>query len=196
MIDARRYGWAVGGIGLALVIAFSIYTFAAHGVGTTGVPAGQRLHWFAAPLATSNLNGYANPHPTCSPARHDPRALNICLLARRAPLVLAFFVTGGHACVRQVTGLQALAQRFTRVDFAAVAVAATHRAVAKLARSHHWTIPVAYDRDGRIGAEYSVAACPMVELARRGGVVAERLIGDRWQSASALAPRVRALLQR
>lgn len=179
-----------------LVIAFSIYTFAAHGVGTTGVPAGQRLHWFAAPLATSSLDGYANPHPTCSRADHDPRALNICLLAQRAPLVLAFFVTGGDACVRQVTALQALSRRFTQVDFVAVAVGAGHRTVAKLVRSHRWTIPVAYDRDGRIGAEYSVAACPMVELARRGGIVAERLIGDRWQTAGALAPRVRMLLRR
>jgi hypothetical protein len=33
----------------------------------------------------------------------------------------------------------------------------------------------------------------MVELARRGGVVADRLIGNRWDSAAALEPRVRAL---
>jgi hypothetical protein len=33
----------------------------------------------------------------------------------------------------------------------------------------------------------------MVEMARRGGVVADRLIGDRWQTVRSLAPRVRAL---
>jgi hypothetical protein len=33
-----------------------------------------------------------------------------------------------------------------------------------------------------------------VELARRGGIVARRLIGDRWGSAAALAPQVRALI--
>jgi hypothetical protein len=34
----------------------------------------------------------------------------------------------------------------------------------------------------------------MVELADRGGIVRDRLIGDRWQTADALAPRVRGLL--
>jgi hypothetical protein len=37
-------------------------------------------------------------------------------------------------------------------------------------------------------------ACPMVELARRGGVVVDRLIGNRWDNAAALEPRVRALV--
>jgi hypothetical protein len=34
----------------------------------------------------------------------------------------------------------------------------------------------------------------MVELARRGGVVASRLIGDHWLAPSALAAQVRTLL--
>jgi hypothetical protein len=34
----------------------------------------------------------------------------------------------------------------------------------------------------------------MVEMARRGGVVEDRLVGNRWQTAAILAPRVRALL--
>ena len=46
--------------------------FASHGVGSTGVPAGQRLHFFAAPLAASTLNGAANLNPPCTLARHDP----------------------------------------------------------------------------------------------------------------------------
>jgi hypothetical protein len=33
----------------------------------------------------------------------------------------------------------------------------------------------------------------MVELAARGGVVRERLVGDRWQTAAALAPHLRDL---
>ncbi len=193
-VDTRRYRWVIGIVGLALVIAISVYQFATHGVGTTGVPAGQRLHPFAAPLAATDLDGDPNPHPTCTLARHDPRALNICLLTKRAPLVVAFFVTGAGQCVRQVDALQTLSRRFPTVQFAAVAVGAGHAATARLVRSHGWTIPVAYDRDGRVGALYGVAACPMAELAYRGGVVADRLIGDRWRSAAALTPRVRGLL--
>jgi peroxiredoxin len=186
----------IGIFGLVLVVAVSIYQFATHGVGTTGVPPGGKLHYFAAPLADTSLNGDANLSPPCTLARHDPRALNLCLVAKRTPLVMAFFVTGSSECRRQVDALQALSRRFpsSEVQFAAVAVHAAHATTAALVRSHHWTIPVAYDRDGSIGALYGVVICPMVELAYRGGVVKDRLIGEQWQSSAALAPRVRALL--
>jgi hypothetical protein len=186
----------IGIFGLVLVVAISIYQFAAHGVGATGVRPGQRLHYFAAPLAASTLNGDPNLNPPCTPARHDPRALNVCLLARRVPLVLAFFVTGSQDCQRQIDVLQALSGEFSpsAVQFAAVAVNAGHSGTAALVRSHHWTIPVAYDRDGAVGALYGVEICPMVELASRGGIVRDRLIGDHWLTLAALAPRVRALI--
>ena len=45
-------------------------------------------------------------------------------------------------------------------------------------RSHHWTIPVAYDRDGALGALYGVAICPLVELARRGEHAASDYLED------------------
>jgi peroxiredoxin len=184
----------VGIIGLALVVGISAYQFLSHGVGTTGVTTGHQLRYFAAPLATSTLDGAANPRPTCSAAHHDPRALNVCLLARRDPLVLAFFVIGAGQCMRQVTALQELARRFPAVQFAAVAIGGSHRATAAAVRRHGWSIPVAYDSDGRVGALYGVAACPMVEMAGRGGTVHSRLVGDRWQTAAALAPHVQGLL--
>jgi hypothetical protein len=193
VIDTRPYRWMIGIIGLAIVVGVSVYQFATHGVGDTGITAGHRLRFFAAPLAVTNLEGDPNANPTCSQAQHDPRALNVCLLARRGPLVLSFFVTGAGQCVRQVSALQTLAGRFPSVQFAAVAIDASHKATAAAVRGHRWTIPVAYDRDGRVGALYGVAACPMVELAYRGGVVRDRLVGDRWQTAAALAPQVRAL---
>jgi hypothetical protein len=196
-IDTRRYRWMIGIIGLVLVVAISIYQFATHGVGTTGVPAGQRLHLFAAPLADTNLIGDPNLRPPCSQARHDRRALNICLELKRAPLVLAFFVTGSPECRRSVDALQALSRRVDprAVQFAAVAVRGSRADTAGLVRSHRWTIPVAYDRDGSVGGLYGVAICPMLELAYRGGIVKDRLIGDRWQTTSAIGPRVRALIR-
>jgi hypothetical protein len=60
-------------------------------------------------------------------------------------------------------------------------------------RAHRWTIPVAYDADGAVGAAYDVQVCPVVELVRRGGVVAAVLIGNHWLDTSALASRVRML---
>lgn len=196
-IDTRRYRWAIGVLGLALVVAFSIYLFASRGVGTAGIPAGQRLHFFAAPLAASNLNGDANLNPPCTLAKHDPRALNICLLASRAPLVLAFFVTGASSCEREVDTLQTLSGEFSaaQVQFAAVAVNGSHAATAAEVRAHRWTIPVAYDPDNAVGQAYGIEACPLIELAHRGGVVANRLVGGHWLSSAALAAQVRTLVR-
>ena len=178
------------------MIVFSVLQFVSRGVGSTGVPPGQRLHFFAAPLAASTLNGAANLSPPCTLARHDPRALNICLLAKRGPLVLAFYVTGSSTCQRQVDTLQAVSRQFSprQVQFAALAVGAGHAKIASEVRSRHWTIPVAYDSDGRVGALYGLSVCPLIELAKRGGVVSQRLIGSHWLSPAALAARVRALV--
>src|SRR6185312_1551099 len=100
-ISTRRYGWAVGILALALVIGFVLYTLSSHKPGSEGVPAGGALHLFAAPLAASTLNGDANLNPPCTLAHHDPRALNICLLVKRRPLVLGFFVTSSTQCERE-----------------------------------------------------------------------------------------------
>jgi peroxiredoxin len=197
VVDPRPYRWAIGIFGLTLVIAFSIYQLSSHGLATAGVPAGDRLKDFAAPLAISNLNGDANLTPPCTEAHHDPGALNLCLLVRRAPVVLAFFSTSSKGCVQEVDALQRVASELPagRVQFAAVAIRASHRGTAALVRSRHWTIPVAYDRDGAVGSLYDVEICPLVELARTGGIVADRLIGNHWSSPSALAARVRSLLR-
>jgi peroxiredoxin len=194
----RRYRSILAIFGLGLIVVFSAWQFASHGVSSTGIAPGDRLHYFAAPLAASTLNGAANLTPPCTLARHDPRALNICLLARRGPLVLAFYVTGSSACQQQVNTLQAVSRQFPsrQVQFAAVAVGASHSKVAAEVRSHRWTIPVAYDTDGRVGALYGVSICPLIELSKRGGIVAQRLIGSHWLAPSALAAQVRKLVAR
>ncbi len=193
VIDTRPYRWTLGIFGLVLVVAFSVYLFATRGVQTAGVPVGKPLPKFVAPLATSNVKrDYANTNPRCDPAHPNPEGLNVC---GRAPLVLGLFVTGSSSCERQIDVIQAVSREFTRsgIQFAAVAVDANHQNTAALVRSHHWTIPVAYDRDGAVGALYGVDLCPMVELAYRGGVVAGRLIGDHWLTNAALAARVKLL---
>jgi peroxiredoxin len=195
-LDNRRYGWGVGLLALALVIGFVLYTLSSHKSGMTGVPAGRALHLFAAPLAASTLNGDANLDPPCTLARHDPRALNVCLLVKRGPLVLDFFVTGSSQCEREVDTMQTLSGRpaLRGVQFAAVAVSTSHASGAKAVRKHGWTIPVAYDADGAIGGVYGVTACPLLELVQRGGTVAQRLVGEHWIAPAALATRVRAVL--
>lgn len=193
VINTRPYRWMIGIFGIVLVVAISVYQFALRGVGGPGVPPGKHLHYFVAPLATSNLNLDANANPRCDPAHPNPEGLNVC---GQTPLVLAFFAVGSADCKRQVDALQALSRQFSagRVQFAAVAVRAGRAAAAAAVSSHHWTIPVAYDRDGAIGDLYGVSVCPMVELAHAGGIVTDRLIGDYWLTSTTLAPKVRALV--
>jgi AhpC/TSA family len=189
----------VGGLATVLVIGFLVYALTSHesGSGTPGVTAGRPLRYFSAPIAASTLNGDANLDPPCTLAHHDPRALNVCLLAGRGPLVLGFFVTGSRACEREVDTMQALSSApGTRgAQYAAVAVNTGHAAAAKAVRAHRWTIPVAYDADGGVGGLYGVTACPLLELTYRGGTVAQRLIGEHWLSRTALAAQVQTLLR-
>jgi hypothetical protein len=193
VIDTRPYRWAVGIFGLILLIAFSVYMFTTRGVQSAGIPPGKHLHYFVAPLATSRLNGGANLSPRCAPAHPNPQALNVC---GRRPLVLGLFVTGSGDCTKEIDTLQTVSHEFppSQVQFAAVAVQASQSATAALVRRHHWTIPVAYDVNNAVGYVYDVEICPMVELAYRGGIVADRLIGDKWLSPSAVSARVRAML--
>lgn len=193
--DTRPYRWAIGIFGLVLVVAISIYQFASNGTSSPGVPPGKRLHRFVAPLATSGLNLDANMNPRCDPARPNSQALNVC---GRTPLVLAFFVTGSSACTRQVDAMQSLSRQYPprAVQFAAVAIRANRADTAAEVRSHHWTIPVAYDRDGAVGQTYGVEICPIAEISGAGGVVARRLIGEHWSTAAALAGEVRAVFGR
>jgi hypothetical protein len=193
VIDTRRYRWMIYGLGITLVVASSIY-LAVHGGGkggSAGIPAGQRLLKFVAPLAASDLdNPAANAHPVCNPNRPSRRGLNVC---NRKPIVLAFFVTGEKGCVRQVDTLQTVSARFPHVTFAAVAVNADRAATRKLVRSHHWTIPVAYDVTNVLGQLYGVEVCPIVEIAKANGVVDQRLIGKYWLSPANLTRAVAKL---
>lgn len=192
VIDVRRYQWMIGGFGVVLLIIFSVYLYSRGGSTTPGVPAGQRLHFFVAPLAPSGPDLPANAHPRCNPAHPQRVGLNVC---GREPIVLAFFAAGAGPCERQVGTLQTVSRRFPRIQFAAVAVSADRATAAKLVRQHHWTIPVAFDMTGVIGELYGISVCPIIELAGRGGVVARRLIGEHWESPAALSATVAQFAQ-
>jgi hypothetical protein len=196
VIDTRPYQRMIGLFGLLLVVVISITFLTSHSTATVGIPAGQKLPVFAAPLAKSTLHGAANLKPICTEAGHNPGALNVCLLIKRGPLVLAFFVTSSSGCQRAVDALQQVYEKLSpgQLQVAAVAIRTSHVDAARAVRERGWTIPVAYDVDGRVGATYGIGVCPVFELAQRGGLVKRRLIGESWASAATLGPPVRALL--
>ncbi len=86
LIDNRRYAWMVGVLAAVLVAGFLVYALTHHssGAGTPGVPAGQPLRYFAAPLAASTLNGDANLEPAVHARRTTIRARSTCACWRVA----------------------------------------------------------------------------------------------------------------
>jgi peroxiredoxin len=169
----RRYGWIVGVIGLLLIAYITLNTLRTQG--REAPQTGKPLPAFAAPLALSSLNGDANvarkadsgasgKRPACD-VRGDA-VFNVCDLAARSPLVLAFFITqGGSECRRQLDVIQRAQARFPGVRFAAVAVRGGRGDLRTLIRRHGWTFPIAYDHDGAVANLYGVAVCPTIVFA-------------------------------
>jgi hypothetical protein len=199
----RGYGWVVALVGLLVLIYISVNTLRTTGPGSSGPAPGRQLPPFAAPLVGSDLVGDANvatrrgqgaagARPACDVT--DPRALNVCALARRSPVVLAFFVTDSHRCIAQLDTLQTLVSRFPQIGFAALAIRGDRGALRKLARTHRWSFPVAQDRDGAVANLYGVAICPTVVLAYRGGRVMETDLAGEVATPALLTRRLHALL--
>jgi peroxiredoxin len=195
----RRYGWLVGVIGLLLIAYVTLNTIRTQS--REAPQEGKQLPPFATPLAVSSLNGDANvarraasgasgKRPACE-VRGD-NVFNVCDLAARSPLVLAFFITqGGAECRRELDVMQRVQARFRGVRFAAVAVRGDRADLRTLIRRRGWTFPIGYDRDGAVANLYGVAVCPTIVFAypRRLTMLTDfGYIGD-----AKLAERVRAL---
>jgi len=196
-----RPTWIAIAAGLAILAYITWNTLSTPATSSTGLAAGRHLPPFAAPLVTAELVGDANvarhanqgeagAKPAC--AVTDPRALNSCTLARRGPVVLAFF-TGADRCVDALDAMQRIASRHPDVGFAAVAIRGDRDDVRKSARERGWRFPVAEDRDGAVANVYGVAICPTVVLAYRGGVVMRTALGTDETTPAALERAVRRL---
>jgi hypothetical protein len=141
-------------------------------------------------IATRAGSGPDGARPACTV--RGPAILNVCELAERGPVVLAFVVTGAGDCARQLDVLDRVAPRFPRVAFAAVAVREDHDDLRRKARERGWTVPLGYDRDGAVANLYGVGAvCPLLTFAGRDGRVAGTALG--LLDERELAARVEAL---
>lgn len=194
----RGGSWIAIAAALAVLAYITWNTLSTPGTSSTGLEAGTHLPPFAAPLATSDLVGDANvasgssgATPACSVT--DPRALNSCTLARRGPVVLAFFTEGSGRCEAALDAMQRIAPRHPRVGFAAVAIRGDRDALRTTVRERGWRFPVAEDRDGAVANVYGVAICPTVVLAHRGGVVLRTALGSAETTPAALERAVRRL---
>jgi hypothetical protein len=173
-----RYGRYIAVFGLIALFGFALYTTLTQRGAVSGVPAGQRLPPFAAPLVFGGLSGDVNvaTRPNDGQAGRRPACtvrgagiLNICQLYEQGPVVLALFIDGG-SCPAVLSRLGELVRSFPQVRFAAVAVKAQAKPVARLVRTLHVQFPVGIDRDGVLGGLYQMEGCSQVTFAYRGGI--------------------------
>jgi len=184
-----RYLWVLGvAVILGLIVVGSLLIRDAGGPGGAlrGIPPGQPMPIFAAPLATGGEDGDANisqqesdsdqagVRPACEV--RGPEIVNLCEL-REGPVVLSFIVTRGTNCEPQLDIFNALAAEFPDVNFAAVVSGEERADVEELARERGWEFPVAVDRDGAVVNIYRVGVCPTTVFAYPGGKVRETKLG-------------------
>jgi len=190
---AGRYGWLLGLVAL-VVIAFVVLNGArTAGPGARGLPTGARLPPFAAPLATAGVDcdeprdpcdanvatragqGSAGSRPAC--AVRGPQVLNVCELAERGPLVLAFLATRGGDCAAELDRVDRVARRHPGLQVAAVGIRGDLGELRAIVRRHGWRFPVGWDRDGILANLYGVAVCPHITYARWHGRVQGTSLG-------------------
>lgn len=179
-----RYARYAGVLGVVLLVAIFVNSLFVHRTDATGIAPGQRLAPFAVPLALGTLNGDADiaTHvnqgsdgrvPAC--AERGSQILNACQLYERGPLVLALFIDAG-SCATVLGEMQALAAKFHRVRFAAVAIRGERAQIRRLIRAQGLTLPVGLDSDGAVAALYKVFSCPQVNFVYPGGVVQSKAL--------------------
>ena len=170
----KRPGTIVGVLALAVIAYISYNSIVTEGPGSRGVEVGSDLPAFAVPLALSDLEGDADM--SCDERGED--VLNVCELADRGPVVLAFFAEPIGRCVEQIDVLDRLRSRYPDVQFAAVATLGDRDELRERIRSQGWGLPVGHDQDGAVANAYAVAVCPQITFARRGGEVVRTTFGS------------------
>lgn len=200
-IQATKYGRYVAIVGVIFLIVVTVNTMLTKPNGAAGVPKGERVPPFAVPLATGDVEGYADVAvkadegergkvPACG--ERGRGILNICELYEEGPVVLALFVNAG-SCPGVLSEMQALAPSFPSVSFAAVAIKEEREPLLKLVHRRGVTLPVGFDYDGILAGLYKVASCPQVSFIYPGGVVqSHALLGK--ASKATLRRRVAALV--
>jgi hypothetical protein len=196
-----RYGWFLGVVGVLFLAYVTLNTASSDRAPTRGVGTNRPMPAFAAPLATSSLVGDANVaresgqgragrRPACDV--RGPDVLNVCQLAERGPVALAFIATRGGHCERVLDRMATLRPDFPGVQMAAVAIRGSRDDLRKIVRRHRWPFPVGHDRDGAVANLYGVAVCPEITFAYAGGIVAGTAIGQ--LTVAKLRSRLRSLV--
>lgn len=176
----RRPGFIVGLVALAVIAYITFNSLRTEGPGSRGVAQGRELPAFAVPLAMSDLEGDANVSERACDVR-GPDVLNVCELADRGPVALAFFAEPSERCDDEIDVLDRLRSRHPDVAFAAVAIRGDRDELRHRIRERGWGLPVGHDRDGAVANLYAVAVCPTITFAARGGEIRWTTFGSQTE---------------
>jgi hypothetical protein len=176
----RSYMWVVGVAGVIVIAVVAINSLGNARRGIDGPQAGRPVPRFAAPSAAGTLNGDPNvkqskddngaPNKTPACEVRLAGALRSCDYTSK-PLVITFIVPGAKDCEGFFDRLQRLKARYPGVNFLGVVSGAGEDTVRSLVADHHWTFPVAIDRNLALFNTYRVSLCATSVFAYRGGIV-------------------------
>ncbi len=188
----RGMGWFAAVAAVVAIVVVSVNSISTEGPGARGLERGERLPPFAVPLAVADIDCDSEPcdanvatrrgqdqagsRPACEV--RGPEILNVCELAERGPVVLAFLATRGGNCADALDRLEAARDRYPGVQFAAVSIRGDREDLRDLVRAHRWTFPVGWDRDGILANLYGVAVCPQITFARWRGQAETTTFGE------------------
>lgn len=198
----RSYMWVVGVAGVIAIAVVAINSLPNAGRGSSGPAIGKPIPRFAAPSAAGSLEGDPNvkqdradkgaPNDTPACEVHLAGALRSCDFTSK-PLVLTFIVPGAKDCEHFVDRLQFQQSRYTGVNFLVVVSGASEDRVRSLVSDHHWTTPVAIDRNLAVFNTYRVSLCATSVFARRGGIVKSTKVEAQRYSDAQLEQAIRGI---
>jgi hypothetical protein len=176
----KRPGLIFGVVAVAVLAYISYNSLTTEGPGAHGVAGGRDLPPFAVPLALSHLEGDANVSERACRVR-GPDVLNVCELAERGPVVIAFFAEPVERCDDEIDVLERVRARHPEVQFAAVAIRGDRDDLRRRVRERGWKLPIGHDRDGAVANTYAVAVCPTITFAARGGEIRSTVFGSQTE---------------
>jgi hypothetical protein len=201
----RSYMWVVGVAGVIAIAVAGINSLGNAGGGSHGPQIGKPIPRFAAPSAAGDLKGDPNvkqskddsgaPNKTPACEVHVAGALRSCDYTSK-PLVITFIVPGAKDCESFVDRLQQLRARYPGVNFLTVVSGAREDRVKSLVADHHWTFPVAIDRNLAVFNTFRVSLCATTVFAYRGGIVRTTKVEAQRYTDAELNAAIRATEKR
>ena len=174
-----RYGWVVG-VAFVIVVSIGLVNALSNsGEGYRGVPPGETLPPFAAPLAIGGPDGKdANIAPRKACEVRGPGVFNLCDLRAKSPIAMTFVANATQGCEDQLDRVEQVRREFPQVAFVGVISKRDRDEAEDLVRQHGWNFQVVVDRDAQLFNLYGVGDCPTTVFARRGGVTNRSVRGE------------------